>query len=154
MSARGAAGAGSPATRGLVRPDVLDLGARPLLIIWCEYPNDHQKGRAVYASSLIKVVRCHLGAAGAPLAPPAAAPAPLREVLAARLADPRKPRGIRHSLGSLVPVLAAVALDPALAARVAARAAAGKKNSGGTSKRRRKPPAGQALREVHGDGWF
>jgi len=176
----------------------------------------------VYASSLIKVVRCHLGAAGAPLAPPAAARASLREVLAARLADPRKPRGIRHSLGSLVSVLVAgvacgyssilaiagaaagwdqdvlaahgtrrnpvtglheppsastlgrlpalldadeleaglsgclapVALDPALAARVAARAAAGKKNSGGTSKRRRKPPAGQALREVHGDGWF
>ncbi len=176
----------------------------------------------MYASSLIKVVRCHLGAAGAPLAPPAAARASLREVLAARLADPRKPRGIRHSLGSLVPVLVAgvacgyssflaiagaaagwdqdvlaahgtrrnpvtglheppsastlgrlpalldadeleaglsgclapVALDPALAARVAARAAAGKKNSGGTSKRRRKPPAGQALREVHGDGWF
>jgi len=61
----------------------------------------------VYASSLIKVVRCHLGAAGAPLAPPAAARASLREVLAARLADPRKPRGIRHSLGSLVSVLVA-----------------------------------------------
>ena len=61
----------------------------------------------MYASSLIKVVRCHLGAAGAPLAPPAAAPASLREVPAARLADPRKPRGIRHSLGSLVSVLVA-----------------------------------------------
>ncbi len=61
----------------------------------------------MYASSLIKVVRCHLGAAGAPLAPPAAARASLREVLAARLADPRKPRGIRHSLGSLVSVLVA-----------------------------------------------
>ena len=173
----------------------------------------------VYASSLIKVVRCHLGAAAAPLAPPAMAAAALREVLAARLADPRKPRGIRHSLGSLVSVLVAgvacgyssflaiagaaagwdqdvlaahgtrrnpvtglheppsastlgrlpalldadeleaglsgclapVALDPALAARVAARAA-GKKNSGGTSKRRRKPPAGEALRETRADG--
>ena len=56
----------------------------------------------VYASSLMEVVRCHLGAAGAP-----PAPAALREVLAARLADPRKPRGIRHSLGSLVSVLVA-----------------------------------------------
>jgi predicted transposase YbfD/YdcC len=175
----------------------------------------------VYASSLMGVIRCHLGAAGAPLAPSGAVPGPLREVLAARLADPRKPRGIRHSLGSLVSVLVAgvacgyssflaiagaaagwdqdvlaahgtrrnpvtglheppsastlgrlpalldadeleaglsaclapVALDPALAARVAARAAA-RKNSGGTSKRRRKPPAGEALREVRGDGWF
>jgi len=55
----------------------------------------------VYASSLIGVVRCHLGAAGAP------APASLREVLGTRLSDPRKPRGIRHSLGSLVSVLVA-----------------------------------------------
>ena len=174
----------------------------------------------MYASSLIKVIRCHLGAAGAPLAPPATARASLREVLAARLADPRKPRGIRHSLGSLVSVLVAgvacgyssilaiagaaagwdqevlaahgtrrnpasglheppsastlgrlpalldadeleaglsawlapVALDPALAARVAARAAAGKKNSGGTKKRRRRPPAAEALRETGAGG--
>jgi hypothetical protein len=56
----------------------------------------------VYASSLMEVARCHLGAAGA-----AAEPASLREVLAARLTDPRKPRGIRHSLGSLVSVLVA-----------------------------------------------
>ncbi|MGH3226642.1 MAG: transposase family protein, partial [Streptosporangiaceae bacterium] len=56
----------------------------------------------VYASSLIEVVRCHLGAAGAP-----PVPASLREVLAARLTDPRKRRGIRHSLGSLVSVLVA-----------------------------------------------
>jgi predicted transposase YbfD/YdcC len=56
----------------------------------------------VYASSLMEVVRCHLGAAGAP-----PAPASLRELLAARLTDPRKPRGIRHSLGSLVSVLVA-----------------------------------------------
>ncbi len=56
----------------------------------------------MYASSLTEVVRCHLGAAGA--APEAAA---LREVLAVRLTDPRKPRGIRHSLGSLVSVLVA-----------------------------------------------
>ncbi len=34
-------------------------------------------------------------------------PASLREVLEARLTDPRKPRGIRHSLGSLVPTLVA-----------------------------------------------
>ena len=61
-------------------------------------------GRAVpvYASSLMEVVRCHLGAAGEP-----PAPAALREVLAARLTDPRKPQGIRHSLGSLVSVLVA-----------------------------------------------
>jgi predicted transposase YbfD/YdcC len=50
----------------------------------------------------MEVVRCYLGAAGAP-----AEPAALREVLAARLADPRRPRGIRHSLGSLVSVLVA-----------------------------------------------
>ena len=56
----------------------------------------------MYASSLMEVVRCHLGAAGA-----APEPASLREVLAARLTDPRKPRGIRHSLGSLVSVLVA-----------------------------------------------
>ena len=56
----------------------------------------------MYASSLMEVVRCHLGAAGAP-----PEPAALREVLAARLTDPRKPRGIRHSLGSLVSVLVA-----------------------------------------------
>ncbi len=181
-----------------------------------------RKAVPVYASSLFKVIRCHLGAAGAPLAPGGRAPASLREVLAARLTDPRKPRGIRHSLGSLVSVLVAgvacgyssvlaiagaaagwdpdvlaahgtrrnpvtgafeppsastlgrlpalldadeleaglsgclapVALDPALAARVAARAAAGKQAGGGKKKRRRKPPAGEALREVRGDGWF
>jgi predicted transposase YbfD/YdcC len=56
----------------------------------------------VYASSLMEVVRCHLGAAGA-----APAPASIREVLAARLTDPRKPQGIRHSLSSLVSVLVA-----------------------------------------------
>jgi hypothetical protein len=56
----------------------------------------------IYASSLMEVVRCHLGAAGAP-----PAPASLREVLAAGLADPRKPRGIRHALGSLASVLVA-----------------------------------------------
>jgi len=55
----------------------------------------------VDASSLIEVVRCHLGAPGAP---PARS---LREVLAARLTDPRKRRGIRHSLASLVSVLIA-----------------------------------------------
>jgi hypothetical protein len=60
----------------------------------------------VHASSLIEVVRCHLGAAGAP-APAGAAPVPLREAPQARLTDPRKPRGIRHSLGSLVSVLIA-----------------------------------------------
>jgi len=61
-----------------------------------------RKAVPVYGSSLMEVVRCHLGAAGAP-----PEPAPLREVLAARLTDPRKPRGIRHSLGSLVSVLVA-----------------------------------------------
>jgi len=55
----------------------------------------------VDASSLIEVVRCQLGPAGAP------PPGSLREVLAARLTDPRKPRGIRHSLASLVSVLVA-----------------------------------------------
>ena len=59
----------------------------------------------MYASSLIEVVRCHLGAAGAPV-PPARASS-LREVLQERLTDPRKPRGIRHSLASLLSVLVA-----------------------------------------------
>jgi len=57
----------------------------------------------VYASSLIEVVRCHLGAVGAP----PASPASLREVLEDRLSDPRKRRGIRHRLSSLVSVLVA-----------------------------------------------
>jgi hypothetical protein len=164
----------------------------------------------------MEVVRCHLGAAGAP-----PAPAALREVLQARLSDPRKPRGIRHSLSSLVSVLVAgvacgfsgplaiagaaagwdqevlaahgtrrnprtgaheppsastlgrlpalldadeleaglsawvapAALDPRLAARIAARAAAGKEAGSGKKKRRRKPPAGEALRETRADGW-
>jgi predicted transposase YbfD/YdcC len=55
----------------------------------------------VDASSLIEVVRCHLGEAGAP------PPGSLREVLQAWLTDPRKRRGIRHSLWSLVSVLVA-----------------------------------------------
>src|SRR5258708_8908022 len=82
----------------------------------------------VYASSLIKVARCHLAAAGAPLAPLAPggrAPAPLREVLEARLTDPRKPRGIRHSLGSLVSVLVAGVACGYSSILAIARAAAG-----------------------------
>src|SRR5258708_3698038 len=47
--------------------------------------------------------------------------------------------------------LAPVALDPALAARIAARAAAGKAG-GGKNKRRRRPPAGGALRETRAGG--
>src|SRR5260370_725351 len=47
--------------------------------------------------------------------------------------------------------LAPVALDPALAARIAARAAAGKAG-GGKNKRRRRPPAGEALRETRAGG--
>jgi len=58
----------------------------------------------VYASSLIELVRCHLGPEDAPVTPPRAAS--LREALA-RLADPRRRRGIRHSLASLVSVLVA-----------------------------------------------
>jgi len=59
----------------------------------------------VYASSLFEVARRHLGAAGA--APGGRVPASLREALGARLTNPSKPRGIRHSLGSLVSVLVA-----------------------------------------------
>jgi predicted transposase YbfD/YdcC len=59
----------------------------------------------VYASSLIEVVRCHLGEAGAPVSPARAVS--LRAVLEERLTDPRDPRGIRHSLPSLVSVLVA-----------------------------------------------
>jgi len=61
-----------------------------------------RKAVPVYASLLMEAVRSYLGAAGA-----APGPATLWEMLAARLADPRKPRGIRHSLGSLVSVLVA-----------------------------------------------
>lgn len=61
----------------------------------------------MYASSLIEVVRCHLGAAPGTADTVPAGTASLREVLETRLADPRKPRGIRHSLGSLVSVLVA-----------------------------------------------
>jgi predicted transposase YbfD/YdcC len=60
----------------------------------------------VYASSLIGQIRCHLGTSGGRLAAPAEA-ASLLEMLAGRLADPRKRRGIRHSLASLTSVLVA-----------------------------------------------
>jgi len=59
----------------------------------------------VYASSLIEAAGCHLGDGGVPL-PPARA-ASLRQVLEQGLTDPRKPRGIRHSLAFLVSVLVA-----------------------------------------------
>jgi DDE_Tnp_1-associated len=152
----------------------------------------------VLASSLIKVARCHPGAAGAPTA------ASLREALEDGLADPRQPRGIRHSLVSVLVAgvacgyssvlaiagaaagwdqevlaahgcrvspgtglreppsastlgrlpaqvsadrleavltgwLAAAALGPRLAGRIAARAAAGKKAGDGKAKRHRRP---------------
>jgi len=61
----------------------------------------------VHASSLIEVVRGHPGAPGAPARSGVMPPVPPGAVLAARLTDPRKPRGIRHSLGSLVSVLVA-----------------------------------------------
>jgi predicted transposase YbfD/YdcC len=60
----------------------------------------------VYASSLIDQIRCHLRTGGGRLGVPAET-ASLREALAARLTDPRRRRGIRHSLASLVPVLVA-----------------------------------------------
>src|SRR5260370_58138 len=56
----------------------------------------------------MEAVRGHVGAAGAP--PAGATPAQAesrRQVRVERLADPRKPRGIRHSLASLVSVLVA-----------------------------------------------
>ena len=60
-------------------------------------------------SSLIEDVRCRLGAAGVSEAVTggSSAVASLREVLAARLSDPRKRRGVRHGLASLVSVLIA-----------------------------------------------
>src|SRR5258708_14163471 len=96
----GSCGAGCAWSGGTAPADHLDVEVRMII----------RRAKPVYASSLIKVARCHLAAAGAPLAPLAPggrAPAPLREVLEARLTDPRKPRGIRHSLGSLVSVLVA-----------------------------------------------
>lgn len=59
----------------------------------------------VYASSLIEAAGCHLWEGGAAL-PPARA-ASLRQMLEQRLTDPRKSRGIRHSLASSVSVLVA-----------------------------------------------
>jgi len=59
----------------------------------------------VFASSLIEAVRCQLGEGGAPV--PSARAASLRDVLEKKLTDPRRPRGIRHSLASLVSVLVA-----------------------------------------------
>lgn len=55
----------------------------------------------MYASSLIGQIRCHLRTGGGRLAAPAGA-ASLREMLAARLTDPRKRRGSRHSLVSVL----------------------------------------------------
>jgi predicted transposase YbfD/YdcC len=60
----------------------------------------------VHASSLIEGVRCRLGPAGVPPAGTApGAPLSLREVLERRITDPRRPRGVRHRLSSLVSVL-------------------------------------------------
>jgi predicted transposase YbfD/YdcC len=64
----------------------------------------------VCASSLIEDVRCRLGAADVPaevVSGGSSAVVSLRQVLAARLSDPRKRRGVRHSLASLVSVLIA-----------------------------------------------
>ena len=85
-----------------------------MCLIWGTAPADHlgvdvrmiiRRAVPVYASSLFEVARRHLGAAGA--APGGRVPASLREALGARLTNPSKPRGIRHSLGSLVSVLVA-----------------------------------------------
>ena len=62
----------------------------------------------MHASSLIEGVRCQLGPAGVP--PAGTAPGALlslREVLERRITDPRRPRGVRHRLSSLVSVLVA-----------------------------------------------
>jgi predicted transposase YbfD/YdcC len=167
----------------------------------------------VESSSLIEVIRRYLG-------PDGGLPGPLREVLDSQLPDPRKPRGKRHPLVSLLSVLAAgvacghrgplaiaqaaagwdqevltghgcricpatglrvppsastldrlprildaekleaaltgwvapAALDPQVAARVAAQAAA--RIADKKTKKPRRAPAGAALREVRGDGWF
>ena len=62
----------------------------------------------MHASSLIEGVRCQLGPAGVPPAGTApGAPLSLREVLERRITDPRRPRGVRHRLSSLVSVLVA-----------------------------------------------
>ena len=87
---------------------MLDLGARPLLIIWVfDVRMITWKAVPVYASSLMEAVRCHLGAAGAAAPASPVQAAALRQVLEETLTDPRKPRGIRHSLASLVSVLVA-----------------------------------------------
>lgn len=77
----------------------------------------------MYASSLIEVVRCHLGTDGA-LATPARA-ASLRAVLEEGLTDPRDRRGIRHSWSSLVSVLVAGVACGYSSPLAIARAAAG-----------------------------
>ncbi len=113
----------------------------------------------MYASSLIDVVRCHLGAAAGWD----------QEVLAAH-GTRRSPRTgafeppSASTLGRLPALLdadeleaglsawVAPALDPRLAARIAARAV-GRAAGGGKKKRHRKPPAAGALRETRADGW-
>src|SRR5258708_2956928 len=111
----GSCGAGCAWSGGTAPADHLDVEVRMII----------RRAVPVYASSLIKVARCHLAAAGAPLAPLAPggrAPAPLREGLDARLTDPRKPRGARHSPGPLVAVLVAGGrIVPSSAARSTAR---------------------------------
>jgi hypothetical protein len=116
----------------------------------------------VHASSLIEVVRSHLGAPGAPARAGVPPPVPPSAVLAARLTDPRKPRGIRHSLGSLVSVLVAgVACGYSSPLAIAGAAAGWDQEvlaAHGTRRnpvtRLHEPPAGEALREVRADGWF
>jgi predicted transposase YbfD/YdcC len=78
----------------------------------------------VYASSLIDQIRCHLRTGGGRLAAPAET-APLREMLAARLTDPRRRRGIRHSLASLTSVLVAGVACGYVSILAIAQAAAG-----------------------------
>jgi hypothetical protein len=79
----------------------------------------------VYASSLIGQIRCRPGTAGGGLAAPAGAASP-REAAAGRLTGPRKPRGIRHSLASLVSVLVAGVACGYASVLAIARAAAGR----------------------------
>jgi hypothetical protein len=72
----------------------------------------------VGSSWLIECIRRHLPAGAVP------DPAAFREALAGRLADLRKPRGIRYQLEE------------------------------NRKKRKRKPPAAESFREERGDGWF
>ena len=98
---------GSPAAQGIARADVLDLRARPVVMIRVLTSRIVPPGAVpVSSSSLVDVVCRHLDAAGVARGPDGAQ-LMLPDAVAARLRDQRRPQGVRHGLASLVSVLVA-----------------------------------------------